>query len=135
MKPFLILLFMAIGLFMLALSCTKNNDVPKSIVGKWNIKIDSFYVGAGLSNHGVTYVGQSNDYFNFSSDGHVYIKENSVLDTLTYTLSSNSILVKNFGSGDGKGEFQSLSTENMIIRSAYFYTPGGIFGRTVSLTR
>jgi hypothetical protein len=134
MKPFLILLFIA-GLFMFGLSCTKSNDMPKSIVGKWNIKIDSFYVGAGLSNHGVTYVGQSNDYFNFSSDGHVYIKENSVLDTLTYTLSSNSILVKNFGSGDGKGEFQSLSTENMIIRSAYFYTPGGIFGRTVSLTR
>jgi hypothetical protein len=135
MKPFLILLFMAIGLFMFALSCTKNNDMPKSIAGKWNIKIDSFYVGAGLSNHGVTYIGQSTDYFNFSSDGHVYINENSVLDTLTYTLSSNSILVKNFGSGNGKGVLQSPSTQTLIISSGYFYTPGGVFGRTVSLTR
>lgn len=135
MKRFLILLFITIGLFMFGLSCTKNNNMPKSIVGKWNIKIDSFYVGAGLSNHGVAYVGRSNDYFNFSSDGRVYINENSVLDTLTYTLSSNSILVENFGSGDGKGKLQSSATQNMIIRSAYFYTPGGIFGRTVSLTR
>jgi hypothetical protein len=135
MKYFLNLLFIAAGLVVFELSCTKSNNISQSIIGKWNIQIDSFYVGVGLNNHKVAYVGQSSDYFNFSSDGHVYIKENSILDTLIYTLRSDSILLNNFGSGIGKGKFQAGLSGDLIISSGYIYTPGGIFGRTVFLKR
>lgn len=135
MKSLLNLLFIITGSLIFGLSCTKNNDVPASILGKWNIEIDSSYVGVGAGNHKVSYAGRSGDYFNFSPDGHIYIMENSILDTLIYTSVSDSIFVQNFGSGEGKCQFQSPSTKNLVITSEYSYTPGGTFGRTVYLTR
>jgi hypothetical protein len=135
MKSLVNFLLLAFALVIFQFSCTKSNNTPQSIMGKWNIKIDSSYVGVASNNHKIVYIGQSGDYFNFSSDGHVYIKENSILDTLIYALSSDSIWIKNFGSGVGKGQFQTASTRNLIISSGYFYSPAGAFGRTVFLTR
>lgn len=134
MKSVLHSLFIIAGFLILGSSCKKDN-MPASILGKWNIKIDSSYAGVGAGNHEVSYVGQPGDYFNFSSDGHIYVRENSILDTFTYTADSSSILVQNFGYGEGKSFFQSPTTKNLIISSGYFYTPGGTFGRTVYLTR
>ena len=135
MRPFLNLLFIIAGVLILESSCTKKNDAPISILGKWNIKIDSSYTGAGLSNHEASYVGQSGDYFNFNSNGYVYIIENSILDTLIYTLSSDSIGIQNFGSGIGKCRVPTPSAHNIVITSGLFITPNGEFGRTVYLTR
>ncbi|HET7117572.1 MAG TPA: hypothetical protein VFI29_13835 [Hanamia sp.] len=116
------------------LSCQKNNDTPTSILGKWNIKIDSTYKGVGLGNHQVTYYGLPGDYFNFSTDGHLYTRENSILDTLNYTISSDSIIIPDFSGGEvGKGLIAFPPGHSLIIRSGYFATPGGVFGRTVYL--
>ncbi|MEO7119627.1 MAG: hypothetical protein ABIY62_00945 [Ginsengibacter sp.] len=135
MKPFLTVLFIIAGILILGSSCSKKSNAPTSILGKWNIKIDSSYAGGGLGNHEVSYVGQSGDYFNFKSDGHVYIRENSILDTLIYTLSSDSILIQNFGFRERKCRVPSPSTYNLVITSGLFITPGGEFGRTVYLAR
>ena len=137
MKPFLNPLLVIAGLLIFNLSCKKNNDKPTSILGKWNIQIDSSFVGAFASNHEVIYSGKPGDYFNFNSDGHIYTKEDSILDTLTYTLSSDSILIKNFSSGyEGKCLFKSPSTHNIVISSGYFiFYGGGTFGRTIYLYR
>lgn len=137
MKPALNSLLVIAVLSIFNLSCNKNNDTPTSIYGRWNIQIDSSFVGEGATNHEVIYSGKPGDYFIFNPDGHVYTKENSMLDTFTYTLSSDSILIKNFSSGyEGKCLFQSPSTHNIVISSGYFsFFGGGIFGRTIYLYR
>ena len=137
MKSVLNSLLAITGLLIFNLSCNKNNDKPTSILGKWNIQIDTSFVGVGGSNHEVIYSGKQGDYFNFNSDGHVYTKENSILDAFTYTLSSDSILIKNFSSGyEGKCLFESPSTHNIVISSGYFsFYGGGTFGRTIYLYR
>jgi len=106
-------------------------------MGKWNIQIDTSFVGDGGLNHEVIYSEEPGDYFNFNSDGYVSTREDSILDTLTYTLSSDSILIKNFSSGyEGKCLFKSPSTNNIVISSGYYnFYGGGIFGRTIYLSR
>jgi hypothetical protein len=61
----------------------------------------------------------------------------SILDTLSYTISSGSVTIPDFGYGGGigKGVIQSSSTHFLIISSGPIITPGGVFGRTVSLKR
>ena len=135
MKSSLNSLFVIIVFFFFLSSCKKIG--PGSIIGKWSIQKDLTYVGVGSNNHSVTYSGQPDDYFNFTSDGRLYCRENSVLDTLSYTVSSGSVMIPNFGYGGGvgKGKIQSSSTHSLIISSANIITPGGVFGRTVSLKR
>lgn len=136
MKSLLNSLLALVAFLIFNLSCQKNNNTPTSILGKWNIQIDSTYTGVGAGNHQVTYYGQLGDYFNFSSDGHIYSSENSIRDTLSYSVSSDSIMIPYFGGGGiGKGLITSASTHSLIISSGYFFTPGGTFGRTVYLTR
>lgn len=140
MKPLLNSFFLFVVFFIFLSSCKKISPITfKSISGKWNIQKDTTYPGVGIMNHQVVYSGQRGDYFNFTSDGHIYIRENSILDTLTYTISSDSITIPAFGDGAGngvgKGQFQSPSTRSLIIRSEYMLTPGGILGRTVVLKR
>ena len=131
--------FFTIVVFIIFLpSCKKSASItPESIIGKWNIQLDSTYAGIGSNNHKVIYSGQPDGYFNFTSDGHIYSRENSILDTLSYTASSGSILIPDFGYGGavGQGQFQSSSPHSLMISSAYMVTPGGIFGRTVYLKR
>jgi hypothetical protein len=137
MKPALNSILVIAGLLIFILSCNKNKDKPASIFGKWSIQIDTSFVGVGAFNHEVIYSGKPGDYFNFNPDGHIYTKEDSVLDTLTYTLSSDSILIKNFSSGyEGEGLFRSPSTNHIVISSGYFnFYGGGTFGRAIYLYR
>ena len=137
MKKFLNLLLLITGLLIFNLSCKKNSDSPNSILGKWNIQIDTFFVGEGASNHERIYYGQLGDYFDFNSDGHLYTRENSVVDTLDYTLSSDSIIIQNFSDGyEGKCLFKSPSAHNIVISSGYFnFFGGGTFGRSIYLFR
>ncbi len=40
-----------------------------------------------------------------------------------------------YGGGVGTGKIKSSSTHSLIISSGNLITPGGVFGRTVSLKR
>ena len=135
MKSLLNSLFVIVVFFIFLSSCKK--IVRESLVGKWNIQRDSTYVAVGSNNHKVIYSGQTDDYFNFTSDGHIYSRENSILDTLSYTVSSGSVMIPNFDDrgGVGIGKIQSASTHSLSISSRYLITPGGVFGRSVSLKR
>ena len=138
MKSLLNALFVIFLFFILSPSCKKSSSIePQSVIGKWKIQKDSTYAGVGYNNQKVIYLGQPDHYFNFTSDGHIYTRENSVLDTFSYTINSGSIIIPDFGYGDGtgKGKIQSSSTNSLIISSGYLLTPGGIFGRTVYLNR
>jgi hypothetical protein len=128
----------------LLLSCKKSslstNDTPTSIVKKWNILNDSTFIGVGVNNHPVNYAGQAGDYFDFRTDGYIYIKEGPILDTLSYSLTSDTtILIASFGIiSNGIPEMSritNLTTHHVTIIAPLVVTPGGLFGRKVNLTR
>jgi hypothetical protein len=111
-----------------------------SLVAKWNIVTDSTYAGAGISNHPVDYSGQPGDYFDIRTNGYIYTKEGAVLDTLSYTLvSDTTIKIQPFGFGINSvpttSHITNFTSNSVTIASPSFATPGGIFWRKVTLSR
>ncbi len=135
------LLLVIAGLMLCLFSCKKGGDTIdlSSIAGKWNIVSDSTYVGAGLSNHPVDYSGHPGDYFNFMANGIVYTKEGAILDTLNYTLVADTgMIISAFGliaNGVPSISHVKFTGHSLVIASPLALTPGGIFGRKVTLTR
>ena len=145
------LYFLAILLYLTA--CTKtagpsNVNGTAGLTGKWNLVIDSTFEGVGTSNHLVDYTGEAGDYFNFSTNGYVYTKEGTVLDTLTYrVVSDTGIIISDFGlfannmpdtctiSGLTANNGLGLTVQVIVIESPFFPTQGGVFWRKVTLRR
>lgn len=145
------ILFLLVGLSIS--SCKKSAD-PKdglitcpgfienynSLIGKWNLVTDSTFVGVGIDNHPVSYSGQAGDYFDFRSDGKLYIKEGIKMDTSTYKLTSNTmILIPSFGATVNgvlkTSNITNLTAHHATITAPILTTPGGLFGRKVDLSR
>ncbi len=128
----------------LLISCNKNslcaNDIHATILKKWNILNDSTFIGVGANNHPVNYAGQTGDYFDFRTDGYIYVREGSILDTLSYSLTSDTtILIASFGIIlNGVPEISritNLTEHGVTINAPLVATPGGVFWRKVDLTR
>ena len=126
------------------ISCNKSslsaNDNQATILKKWNILNDATFIGVGINNHPVSYAGQIGDYFDFRTDGYIYIKEGTMLDTLSYSLTSDTtILIASFGiilnGVPGVSRITNLTTHGVTINAPLVLTPGGAFGRKVNLTR
>src|SRR5689334_15959764 len=99
MKYFI--LFGVIAIIFFLGSCKKDissNEGNISILGKWNIVTDSSFSGVGLGNHEVNYAGQPGDYFDFSTNGKLYIREKGNLSTFNYTPTSDTtMIIDSFG--------------------------------------
>ena len=126
------------------ISCKKNSfssiDICSTVLKKWNILNDSTFTGVGVNNHPVNYAGQPGDYFDFRMDGYIYIKEDPILDTLSYSLTSDTaILIASFGiilNGVPEvSRITNLTEHGVTIHAPLVVTPGGVFGRKVDLTR
>jgi len=120
-------------------SCSKENS-NVDITGKWNIIYDSSYTGVGLGNHIVEYRGHFGDYFNFSSDNKLYIKEGNSIKTLDYLMVTDSTaIIASFGitvNGIPPNTFiKDFSAHHVTLLTPFFATPGGTFGRSVQLSR
>ena len=138
-----------IVVMLVLLSCTRNiaSGPVSTITGNWSIVFDSTYSGVGTQNHAAVYTGQPGDYFNFSTDGHVYTKEGNILDTLKYSLlSASTIIIDSFGlTLNGVPEtsnitFQTFSDISVTVHQATIDapiepTPAGEFGRKVVLRK
>ncbi|WP_259071157.1 hypothetical protein HDF24_23925 [Mucilaginibacter sp. X4EP1] len=130
-----------IGTLLSLYACTKgSNSGPGSIVGNWNIVSDSTYSGVGYLNHPVDYAGQPGDYFNITAKGIIYTKEGQQLDTLSYHLVADTdIVITSFGViANGVPQVSSIKTltsTSLVIASPLFLSPGGIFGRKITLSR
>ena len=89
--PILILLFVFVQI-----SCSKSYSANRhllTISGKWSIAIDSNYKGCACAFEQLKiYNGGNSDYFNFSNDSNLYIKEGSTFDILPYHVTSDSTL-------------------------------------------
>ena len=124
--------------------CTKNSassgDINTTILGKWENLSDSAFIGVGMNNRQETYIGQTGDYFDLRRDGFVYTKEGAVLDTLSYSLTSDTtIVIAYFGiTLNGVPEtshITNLTAHDATISAPVAVTPGGEFGRKVILKR
>ncbi len=140
----IILFGLTVFITLFLISCKKNSCPPNktqaTIVGKWNILNDSTFFGVGINNHPVNYTGQTGDYFDFRTDGYVYTKEGASLDTLSYSLTSDTtILIASFGIIlNGVSEMShitNLTAHGVTINAPIVITPGGEFGRKVNLNR
>jgi hypothetical protein len=132
------------GFIMIFCSCSKQsvsiNSTAAALMGKWNLISDSEYTGVGTNNHLVGYIGQPGDYFDFSTNQNVYIKEGTIYDTVRYqVVTSSTIIIADFGLiGNGvqdTSKIVNLTPDSVTIVSPVSITPGGIFGRTVHLGR
>ena len=131
-------------LVLLLISCKKeigSVDLNHAdILGKWNVLNDSTFIGAGVNNHPINYIGQSGDYFDFRSDDNLYIKEGNFFDTLSYRQTSGTtIIITSFGAtSNGVTEASSITNvtaHSVTITAPFILTPGGKLGREVNLIR
>jgi hypothetical protein len=78
-------------LFAGAISCSKSNGNPQ-ITGKWKILNDStsFTGAAGAQSYYTNYIGKEGDYYDFRTDGKMYVKESASLDTMAYEIYSGN---------------------------------------------
>jgi hypothetical protein len=127
------------------IGCSENTVAPKdsqsingqsiTITAKWNIVYDSSTAGCMYSNYSV-YKGKAGDYFDFRSDGNVYAKEGSVLDTMTYKVySDTAILISSFGLFNKPSIIKKLTANQAIIFAPNIINPCGNLTRTLSLSR
>jgi hypothetical protein len=63
------------------------------LTGKWNIINDSTLILNDVPHQTdvhSNYIGVQTDYYNFTSDGNLYVKEGTELDTIRFTFVSNN---------------------------------------------
>lgn len=72
-------------------SCKK--DKEPGILGKWNILSDSTSLrGNGdMPSSYTNYIGKPSDYYDFRTDGNLYVKEGEALDTMAYQVQGNNV--------------------------------------------
>lgn len=136
MKRLFIILITLISLELV--SCKKEAAV--SIMGTWNLVSDAVTSGIGLNVKTYSYTGVPGDYFDFRTDGKLYIKEGFNSDTLNYTLlPDNKITISSFGwvinGVPVESDIVMLTANHVSIHVPNISNPGGVYERTVSLDR
>jgi hypothetical protein len=132
----IVVLLITIGI----LSCQKSGvNTTTSLLGKWNVKSDTLDYGIGPQQQTKIYLGVAGDYFDFRADHKLYIKEGTLLDTLTYkVISATKLQVTPTGAKDGT---LNLFIDNITSTSAninffpILINPGGNDDRWVSLEK
>jgi hypothetical protein len=127
--------------------CKKSPVNDSSLIGNWNIINDSTSlqgVGPLLTDIHSNYIGVQTDYYNFTSEGNLYVKEGTNLDTCTYTfVSSNQINIiafyvdgTEFLGGASMGTYVIAGlTENSVTLRLSELTPDGEEIKIINLER
>jgi hypothetical protein len=130
-------------------SCTKdgNNKTSNSIVGKWNVVMDSSYntgIGASITPTIQTYIGQRGDYYNFTAQGKAYFNEGNKLSaTGDYTIAGSQLKVKYDNLVIDGSTIEDASTiytiatisAHSLTLTSSFLTPGGSSFYTLKLSK
>jgi hypothetical protein len=124
-------------MFFCFVACKKQFGEGANITGTWRVATDSTFTGVGVSSMPYNYQGQPADYFDFRADGHVYIRENNVLDTFSYQLSADTNLnLTELSNGNSRSFHVSTFTmSNFVAATTKVFSPGGIIWRKISLIR
>ncbi len=129
MKQLILLCVIGVPFFLVSCKKSSSPEAVAGIIGKWNIINDSSYAGVGAGNHLVIYKGKEGDYYNFTSNGKLYINENGMLHTSIFSLTSDTTLIID----SQTYTITNLPTHDVIISTPFVYSPGGAFGRKVTL--
>ena len=100
-------------------SCKKTGEAagPVTLVGKWNLVNDSTAYGESYITK-TNYVGVPGDYFDFRTDGKVYIKEGDKHDTLTYNMvARDSVVINTFNVNNYPDVIKPFSADKVSIYS------------------
>jgi len=121
-------------------TCKKSaTTMTFTLTGKWNLVSDSLSNGIGPNVTQKYYTGGAGDYFDFRTDNKLYLKEGSTLDTLAYSLPSDStVVISSFGiTFNGVPETNNLKVlaNTGTISTPFVVNPGGYYRRVVHLTR
>jgi len=102
-----------IFLIVSVISCNKTAVQTNLLVGKWNIIKDSSYIPIANIG-GRNYIGTSNDYYNFTVNGTVYLNENFALDTATYSMIDDNLNIV-YNTGSYSSYYITNLTANTVI--------------------
>jgi len=120
-------------------NCKKDNTA--SIIGNWSLINDSVYSNIGIYTTTHNYKGLNSDYFYFNNDGHLYIKEDRLFDTLNYRLLSNNRIIIDSISILENGEYLPSNITTLTAHNASLevvpdhLNPGGTYARYINLRR
>lgn len=119
--------------------CSKSGG-KTTILGKWRLVSDSSWQGVGPRVNLTVNTGTANDYWDFRTDGHVYVQEGAEKDTLAYKVKFfNSITIQNFGwvfyGEQTPGKILELTPHVAVIESNTTMTYGGVNFRKLCLNR
>jgi len=134
-----------LGAFMLISASAILNACEKSgsdvIAGRWHVINDSSIITGPSISYDV-FDGSDDDYFNFSSNGSLYIKENSIYDTVNYQIiSPDTLLLPGIGfSINGITEPSIFTIKDRRLRIVVnppgnVITPGHQYQRIINLKR
>jgi hypothetical protein len=131
MKNLLIIVVGLVGL--LIISCKKTStgapDTLSLIQHKWMI--------ISVNGEALRYVGTANDYFNFSTNGFLYIYMGSRYDTSAYTLLSDNITLLLYPVTNGIKSNVALNSKIKVLTNNQFIFAGssGVINSIDSLKR
>jgi hypothetical protein len=126
---------------------TTTGDNGALLAGNWTLVNDSTYsTGMDASDHSTigNYIGKDGDYFKFTADGKLFIKEGGAIDTATYVaLGSNLVVNYSFyaglpvaGTDVQTANFTRLNlTANSVKLSSTLTTATGVSSRVINLKR
>jgi len=135
-----------ITLAILAIGCSKTKSKTGleafgiSIEGKWSLVVDSTWSGIGPISTLSVHKGTPLDYWDFRTDGRVYVQEGVKRDTLGYEMNSQTaITIGQFGwilnGQQSISTIRVLTAHKAVIKSNTLATPGGVYIRTLYLER
>jgi hypothetical protein len=94
---YIVAIIFIVLLSLMQISCRKDNSTNNTIatiVAKWNLVNDSSGTIGSLNpiyNYSNNYIGAPADYYEFRTNGSVYIKEGINLDTMGYKIDSTVV--------------------------------------------
>jgi len=120
-----------------------------NLVSNWSLVSDTTtanYWGlwAGRPATGINYIGKANDHFNFTSYGKLYIQQDNSLDTETYKLSHDTIMVKyayingstmQIDSGYNARYIVTDLTSHTCTLTSSLVSPETVYNSTIKLNR
>ncbi len=126
---------------------TTTGDNNALLAGNWTLVNDSTYsTGVDASDHSTigNYTGKDDDYFKFTADGKLFIKEGGAIDTATYVASGDNIVI-NYSFYAGlpvastdvqTANFTRLNlTNHTVTLSSTLTTATGVASRVINLKR
>ena len=150
-------LFTAFVICMIFTSCLKGNTnntnniqiSTANLESNWSLVSDTTTINywgiwSNKPTTGLNYIGKANDHYNFTSYGKLYIQQGTTLDTQTYELSHDTVLVKYAYLDGPTNKLDSAYDPFYIVTSLTNHTctltstmvsPETVFNSTIKLSR